>query len=557
MYSRARSLCRWVDGSSPLARGTRLLRLVDARRGRFIPARAGNTGSLAWPSASATVHPRSRGEHGLNPLAEEQTPRFIPARAGNTPTQADAVRSAAGSSPLARGTRRPRGGLHPTRRFIPARAENTARLPCRAHTPAVHPRSRGEHRMTLSGRSDVNGSPPLARGTLDGIYRRGAARRFIPARAGNTPTQADAVRSAAGSSPLARGTRRPRGGLHPTRRFIPARAENTARLLCRAHTPAVHPRSRGEHARLPTDIVPAFGSSPLARGTRDVVAAAEAVVRFIPARAGNTPYATGPGGRSPVHPRSRGEHAEPGPAPRLLDGSSPLARGTQGQCERPQRDVRFIPARAGNTPRTAGRSSTTTVHPRSRGEHNRAASRIKSSSGSSPLARGTRGRRARRTRSAAVHPRSRGEHTARQSQSRLRPGSSPLARGTLESARRSPEHSRFIPARAGNTDVEQRARAPGPVHPRSRGEHPSPPPPGVARPRFIPARAGNTSSINQRRGNTTVHPRSRGEHLPDGGGRRRKIGSSPLARGTRDLATTYLGKRRFIPARAGNTLPAP
>ena len=94
-----------VPGSSPLARGTRRLVRRDLAIGRFIPARAGNTGSISTFGIVTTVHPRSRGEH----------------RGG----RAARLRQG-GSSPLARGTRtRPRLS-RPSRRFIPARAGNTA-----------------------------------------------------------------------------------------------------------------------------------------------------------------------------------------------------------------------------------------------------------------------------------------------------------------------------------------------------------------------------------------------------------------------------------------------
>ena len=93
-----------VAGLSPLARGTLhgFGFLFDGRR--FIPAGAGNTYIRAKNKATATVYPRWRGEHplpviqlhcqcGLSPLArgtrrdyskEDAGDRFIPAGAGNT-----------------------------------------------------------------------------------------------------------------------------------------------------------------------------------------------------------------------------------------------------------------------------------------------------------------------------------------------------------------------------------------------------------------------------------------------------------------------------------------
>ena len=52
-----------VCGSSPRARGTRLIGQEYIIRGRFIPAGAGNTHQVWHRSYGATVHPRGRGEH--------------------------------------------------------------------------------------------------------------------------------------------------------------------------------------------------------------------------------------------------------------------------------------------------------------------------------------------------------------------------------------------------------------------------------------------------------------------------------------------------------------
>ena len=254
----------------------------------------------------------------------------------------------AGSSPLARGTRR----LHRFRLlrhwFIPARAGNTRnRISLRA-CPTVHPRSRGEHVMPPSLQGAGIGSSPLARGTPLAFLARRECRRFIPARAGNT---------GAGFSP---------SGVAP-----------------------VHPRSRGEHITASSPTCARRGSSPLARGTRPRRRPHSGRHRFIPARAGNTPP---PGARMTaptVHPRSRGEHALTRDLSSRPSGSSPLARGTRRDPPRRVREPRFIPARAGNTPAGAGSRAASSVHPRSRGEHRPASRRMEPAAGSSPLARGT------------------------------------------------------------------------------------------------------------------------------------------------------------------------
>ena len=92
----------------------------------------------------------------------------------------------AGSSPLARGTRRDHG-VHAFRfRFIPARAGNTALAAVGCATDPVHPRSRGEHFFPLGCEPRSLGSSPLARGTLHLLTDAMSCCRFIPARAGNT-----------------------------------------------------------------------------------------------------------------------------------------------------------------------------------------------------------------------------------------------------------------------------------------------------------------------------------------------------------------------------------
>ena len=51
------------EGSSPLARGTRVVEGTAKVLDGLIPARAGNTPSRTYTSAPSRAHPRSRGEH--------------------------------------------------------------------------------------------------------------------------------------------------------------------------------------------------------------------------------------------------------------------------------------------------------------------------------------------------------------------------------------------------------------------------------------------------------------------------------------------------------------
>ena len=91
------------------------------------------------------------------------------------------------------------------------------------------------------------------------------------------------------------------------------------------------------------------GSSPLARGTPVAADVVDQHRRFIPAGAGNTiPFSSSGVGQT-VHPRWRGEHIGILCRGCCHDGSSPLARGTPIDAQKPDVLQRFIPAGAGNT----------------------------------------------------------------------------------------------------------------------------------------------------------------------------------------------------------------
>ncbi len=184
------------------------------------------------------------------------------------------------------------------------------------------PRSRGEHVGCKLRVERIDGLSPLARGTLR-LQRR------------------DVV--------LARGTPVLGAAQLNESRFIPARAGNTqirTRYFCDL---SVYPRSRGEHLPDGTKFGGQTGLSPLARGTRLSGIRFESFHRFIPARAGNTKPILMLAGKNTVYPRSRGEHTTIELVAARGSGLSPLARGTPHGGQGSTHVVRFIPARAGNT----------------------------------------------------------------------------------------------------------------------------------------------------------------------------------------------------------------
>ena len=132
-------------------------------------------------------------------------------------------------------------------RFIPAHAGNTYRGDCASRSKSVHPRACGEHCRIC---------------------------RSLPTRRG--------------SSPRMRGTLVSGGVLSDDSRFIPAHAGNTEQVFLYYQAQTVHPRACGEHAILSATVVPSAGSSPRMRGTRIEPEELKALIRFIPAHAGNT-----------------------------------------------------------------------------------------------------------------------------------------------------------------------------------------------------------------------------------------------------------------------------
>ena len=108
--------------------------------------------------------------------------------------------------------------------------------------------------------------------------------------------------------------------------------------------------------------------SPQLRGTRRLVEEGAPWRRFIPACAGNACLFTKHFATTTVHPRTHGEHRSAALAAGQKDGSSPRVRGTLDRSPADALQARFIPARAGNANRPTPQPHEGTVHPRTRGE---------------------------------------------------------------------------------------------------------------------------------------------------------------------------------------------
>ena len=131
--------------------------------------------------------------------------------------------------------------------------------------------------------------------------------------------------------------------------LIPARAGNTGAPVVAGWFGWAHPRSRGEHPHAPSLELDAPGSSPLARGTLEAIDPQLIARGLIPARAGNTRRSARTRSCIWAHPRSRGEHIPDVTPPARVEGSSPLARGTLDNFAGNCLVAGLIPARAGNT----------------------------------------------------------------------------------------------------------------------------------------------------------------------------------------------------------------
>ena len=156
-------------------------------------------------------------------------------------------------------------------------------------------------------------------------------------------------------------------------------------------------------------------------------------------------------------------------------------------------------------------------------------------------------------------------------------GSSPRVRGTHAGGRQHRRGRRFIPACAGNSQLQQYQPGRTPVHPRVCGELAVPLHSTSYDPGSSPRVRGTRGSPARRTGPTSVHPRVCGELSHPTSSPRALTGSSPRVRGTRKelsraasagrseagssprvrgtlLRTVRAALRcRFIPACAGNS----
>ena len=138
--------------------------------------------------------------------------------------------------------------------------------------------------------------------------------------------------------------------------IIPARAGFTVRRPEHNSGEWDHPRACGVYFFGAGAVAGTEGSSPRVRGLRWCHPGLCQGMRIIPARAGFTPDANGPGKRLPDHPRACGVYVPVTITHLWPAGSSPRVRGLHSVMPSITPSWGIIPARAGFTSPDTGQS---------------------------------------------------------------------------------------------------------------------------------------------------------------------------------------------------------
>ena len=349
-------------GLSPRGRGKPTLCQPAGRRGRSIPAWAGETGSCPSVWSWGTVYPRVGGG---NPSVEQANAQWE------------------GLSPRGRGKPLRRAGQRPVGGSIPAWAGETI---SRIHKTGVHmvyPRVGGGNRICRWWSPRRTGLSPRGRGKP--LRRRPAALigRSIPAWAGETVSQRAmlcitkvyprvgggnhrgnvAETAHEGLSPRGRGKL-----LSPLRQdsrtgSIPAWAGETEAITAEDCPQRVYPRVGGGNLLL-VGLFFLSGLSPRGRGKLYRAGVGVGKRRSIPAWAGETGTRGGIVGNARVYPRVGGGNGQDLGHYLTSRGLSPRGRGKRlgGHIERLGQGS--IPAWAGETVLISGKQRFILVYPR-------------------------------------------------------------------------------------------------------------------------------------------------------------------------------------------------
>ena len=149
-----------------------------------------------------------------------------------------------------------------------------------------------------------------------------------------------------------------------------------------------HPRACGANCRCCSMFCTVSGSSPRMRGKLITAPVLSSAIRIIPAHAGQTFVIGARGLGKTDHPRACGANAAAGRIRTLRRGSSPRMRGKQGGRRKLEREIRIIPAHAGQTRALARPDQRRTDHPRACGANLIVFGVVHTHLGSSPRMRG-------------------------------------------------------------------------------------------------------------------------------------------------------------------------
>ncbi len=257
-------------------------------------------------------------------------------------------------------------------------------------------------------------------------------------------------------------------------RIIPAHAGQTRAQATHTDTPPDHPRACGANSAMSLKNVSFFGSSPRMRGKLWLDDTQYRQVRIIPAHAGQTPFCPLTATRAPDHPRACGANFARSSSEGCAFGSSPRMRGKLGAIQPQRVRARIIPAHAGQTRSASSKNGSVTDHPRACGANSRWSIPAPATNGSSPRMRGKRQRHSTRFNNVRIIPAHAGQTSCR-----ARPPAPPA------------DHPRACGA---NRHGRTASRGCCGSSPRMRGK-PNPRPQHERCGRIIPAHAGQTMAV--------------------------------------------------------------
>ena len=307
VYTATRGAALCGLGSSPHARGLPVESAHSATDGRIIPARAGFTPVLFGAGPRRKDHPRTRGVYTNSGVV---------------------IGDGEGSSPHARGLRRPGLTWKAVAGIIPAHAGFTRDQQPAGRGARDHPRTRGVYSPIWSAISEIWDHPRTR-----GVY--------------GSPAGAQGISQ--GSSPHTRGLPIAGDPVGTNLGIIPAHAGFTKTDRNVSQKFLDHPRTRGVYRSAVSSCCSAAGSSPHTRGLLSAGILVVTAIRIIPAHAGFTAGVSGSGRGRPDHPRTRGVYSPSSSRCMRTSGSSPHTRGLPDTCQRVGPGQRIIPAHAGFT----------------------------------------------------------------------------------------------------------------------------------------------------------------------------------------------------------------